>query len=277
MIRIRILGSAAGGGLPQWNCACANCRDARAGRIPRATQSSVALSGNGRDWLLVNASPDLPVQLEAFSPLQPTADSPRNSPIAAVCLTSADIDHALGLVLMRQESSLAVYASPAIRDELSWIDNLLARFCQIDWREPPREFAPIMADVDLRAIPCVPSLAYVIRDAITHKQALIAPALRDLTDELRHALQTAHVILFDGTFWSEDELKSFRAGARTSREMGHIPVEESLSLLRSAPAPHKIYMHINNTNPMLQPQSKERRQVEAAGVIVGYDGLELQL
>lgn len=277
MIQIRILGSAAGGGLPQWNCACPNCRDARTGKIPARTQSSVAISGDGEEWLLVNASPDLLAQIECFPPLQPRSLPLRNSPIAAICLSNADIDHTLGLALLRQRESLVVYATPAIRDELRWIDNLLARFCRIDWREPSPEFARIIPDIDFRSVADAAGAAYVVRDATTQKQALIAPAVRDFTDELREAMQHAEAILFDGTFWSDDELKPFRANARTAREMGHIPVQESLPLLEGAPAAHKMYVHINNTNPILQSSSRERKTVERAGIAVATDGLELKL
>jgi pyrroloquinoline quinone biosynthesis protein B len=277
LIQIRILGSAAGGGLPQWNCACANCRDARARKIPTRTQSSVAISGDGEEWLLVNASPDLPAQIESFPPLQPRLHPPRNSPIAAVCLSNADIDHALGLTLMRQRESLVVYATAAIREELRWIDNLLARFCRLDWREPSSEFARAMQDVDLRSVADGAGVAYVVRDAVTQNQALIAPTVRDFTDDLRNAMQAADAILFDGTFWSDDELKPFLPNARTAREMGHIPVQESLPALERAPAAHKIYVHINNTNPILQSISRERKAVERAGIVVASDGVDLNI
>ncbi|MFN2542694.1 MAG: pyrroloquinoline quinone biosynthesis protein PqqB [Chthoniobacterales bacterium] len=277
MIRIRILGSAAGGGLPQWNCACLNCRAARAGKISARTQSSIALSGDGHEWLLINASPDLPAQIEAFAPLQPRATPPRNSPIVGACLTNPDIDHVLGLVSMRQSESLVVYATPPVRHELRWIDNLLARFCQIDWREPRSEWTRCLSDVDLHVIDLGSSVAWVIRNAATNKQALIAPAVGDFTDELRDAMQQADAILFDGTFWSDDELKTFRANARTSREMGHIPVQASVSELQCTPAAHKIYVHINNTNPILLAESLERKAVGRAGIGVAHDGLELKL
>jgi pyrroloquinoline quinone biosynthesis protein B len=225
----------------------------------------------------MNTSPDLPAQIESFPPLQPRVHPARNSPIAAICLSNADIDHALGLALLRERESLVVYATPAIRDELRWIDNLLVRFCRIDWREPSSEFARAIPNVDLRIVAGSADAAYVVRDATTQKQALIAPAVRNFTDELGEAMQHAEAILFDGTFWSDDELKPFRANARTAREMGHIPVQETLPLLEAAPAAHKIYVHINNTNPILQSSAPERKAVERAGIVVATDGVELNI
>ena len=178
---------------------------------------------------------------------------------------------------MRQRESLAVYAPRAVRDQLRWIDNLLARFCKLSWHEPSSQFTRVLEDVDLRIVDLGASAAYVFRDGATNKQALIAPAVREFTDELHAAMEQADAIFFDGTFWSDNELQPFRADARTSRAMGHLPVQESLALLPNAPAPHKIYVHINNTNPILQPESPEQQAVERAGLAVGCDGLEVKL
>jgi len=274
LIRIHILGAAAGGGLPQWNCSCRNCSDARGGTIRRITQSCVAISGNDRDWLLINASPDLPVQLEAFPALLPARDSPRNSPIRAIGLTNADIDHTLGLISMRQsEQPPFVYATAETRNELSWMNTLLAPFSGINWREPPQEFGALQVDL----VGVGGSVAWVFRHRQSHATAVIAPAVLEISCELSEAMEAAEAILFDGTFWSEDELKWFRASARSAREMGHLPIQKSLPVLAALPARRKIYTHINNTNPILQPDSWQRKEVEAAGVLVGYDGLEFQL
>lgn len=269
---LRVLGSAAGGGLPQWNCACANCVAARAGKIPSQTQSSVAFCGQDRQWWLINASPDLARQIEATPELQPSPDSPRNSPIAGVFLTNADVDHALGLLLLRQrETPLIVYATEQTRAALDWIDNVIARFCGIDWRN-------VGDAISVSAIELSNSTAFQLRDERSGAAALVAPAVGELTNELREAMQKSDVIFFDGTFWSENELRAFRPGTRTAREMHHLSISDgSLELLRNSPARRKIYIHINNTNPILMPGSPERRQVEEAGVEIGYDGLEIVL
>jgi pyrroloquinoline quinone biosynthesis protein B len=277
-IRVRLLGTAAGGGLPQWNCSCTNCCDARAKKIPSLTQSCIGITGNGREWLLINASPDLPHQIETIAATSQPSKSLRHSFIAAVCLTNADIDHALGLILMRQQDDpLTIYASASTRTELHWVDNLLAPFRLTDWREPPHEFCRIIQNVDLRIVNLGSSVACCVRNPASKKQALIAPAVRELTDELHEVIQNADAIVFDGTFWTNYELKPFRDHARSAREMGHIPVEESLSVLQRAPAACKIYTHINNTNPMLQPGSAENLQSRAAGIAIGQDGFEFQL
>lgn len=273
---LRVLGSAAGGGLPQWNCACANCVAARAGKIPPQTQSSIAFCGQDRQWFLINASPDLARQIEATSELQPSPDSPRNSPIAGVFLTNADVDHALGLLLLRQrETPLSVYATEQTRVALEWIDIVLNRFGGIDWQQ----IANVPSPGDLvRAIQLSKSTAFQFRNESSRATALVAPAVGEMTNELDEAIKSSDVIFFDGTFWSDDELGAVRPGARTAREMNHLPISDgSLELLRKSPARRKIYIHINNTNPILMPGSTERTQVEEAGIEIGYDGLEIVL
>jgi pyrroloquinoline quinone biosynthesis protein B len=274
LIRVCVLGAAAGGGLPQWNCACSNCRDSRTGKISPTTQSSIALSSDGEEWLLVNASPDLPRQIDAFPPLQPSGGSSRNSPITGICLTNADIDHTLGLALLRQqEKPVVVYATSQIRNQLHWIDNLLGNFCKVDWRLPSAQ----TGNLESRVVDLGRSIAWLFKDQSTNKTILLAPAVHEISCELTEAMRRADAILFDGTFWSDDELKPFRANARSAREMGHVPVRESLPVLRKNAAKRKIYIHINNTNPILQPNSEERRQIERSGVMVGYDGLQFEL
>jgi pyrroloquinoline quinone biosynthesis protein B len=282
LIRIHILGSAAGGGLPQWNCACANCAAARAGKIAPQTQSSIAISSESEDkrqWFLINASPDLPRQIENMLELQPHRDSPRNSPIGAVFLTNADIDHALGLLLLRQdEAPLVVYATNETRTALAWIDGVLARFRGIEWRKISADFQSLSGRLGFRAIPLPGSVAYQFRDDSSGATALFAPIVGELTEQLRNAVDASAVILFDGTFWTDGELATVRPGARTSREMNHLPISDgSLDFLRQSPARRKIFTHINNTNPILRPGSRERAQVEQAGIAIARDGLEIIL
>jgi pyrroloquinoline quinone biosynthesis protein B len=280
LIRIHILGSAAGGGLPQWNCACPNCAAARTGKITQQTQSSVAISGDSEGfhrWFLINASPDLARQIESMPRLQPRRDSPRNSPIAGVLLTNADIDHALGLLLLReQEVPLIVYATDETRAALGWIDGVLARFGGMEWRKPSTEFQTLSGAVAFRSIELPRSIAFQFRDDSSGTTALLAPSVGELTDELRDAVHKSDVVLFDGTFWSDGELTPVRPGSRSAREMNHLPISDgSLDFLHQSPARRKIYTHINNTNPILMPSSRERAHVKQSGIEIARDGLEI--
>jgi pyrroloquinoline quinone biosynthesis protein B len=282
LIRIHILGSAAGGGLPQWNCACANCVTARAGKIAPQTQSSIAISGDPKSFrgcFLINASPDLPRQIESMPKLHPGRDSPRNTPIAGVLLTNADIDHALGLLLLReQQRPLVVYAADETRSALRWIDSVLARFSGIEWRTITAEFQSLSGSIGFRAIELPRSVAFQFRDDTSGATALFAPSVGELTEELRDAVHASDVVLFDGTFWSDKELAAVRPGARSAPEMNHLPISNgSLDFLRQSPARRKIYTHINNTNPILMPGTRERAQVEQAGIEIARDGLEIVL
>jgi pyrroloquinoline quinone biosynthesis protein B len=282
LIRIHILGCAAGGGLPQWNCTCANCIAARSGKIAPQTQSSIAISGDAESfqrWFLINASPDLTWQIESTPQLKPRRDSPRNTPIAGVLLTNADIDHALGLLLLRQqETPLIVYAAEEMRKALAWIDRVLSRFCGIEWRKISADFQSLSGGLAFRAIELPGSVAFQFRDDTSGATALFAPNVGELTEELRNAVYASGVVLFDGTFWTDGELGVVRPGARTAREMNHLPISDgSLDLLRQSPARRKIYTHINNTNPILMPGTPERAQVELAGIEIALDGLEIIL
>jgi pyrroloquinoline quinone biosynthesis protein B len=282
LICIHILGSAAGGGLPQWNCACANCVAARTAKIAPQTQSSIAISGDAEKfpgWFLINASPDLARQIESMPRLQPHRESLRNTPIAGVLLTNPDIDHALGLLLLRQqEPPPVVYAADETRTALEWIDSVLERFSGIEWRKITAEFQSLSGSIGFRTIELPGSVAFQFRDDTSGATALFAPSVGELTDELREAVHTSDVVLFDGTFWSDDELAAVRPGARSAREMNHLPIRDgSLDFLRQSPARRKIYTHINNTNPILMPGTRERARVEQAGIEIARDGLEIVL
>jgi len=282
LIRIQILGSAAGGGLPQWNCACVNCVAARAGKIAPQTQSSIAIgvdSQKFQSWWLINASPDLPRQIESATQLQPRGNNSRNTPIAGVFLTNADIDHALGVLLLRQqEKPLVVYATDETRTALAWLDRALARFCGIEWRTVIPKFQSFDSTLAFRAIELPESIAFQFRDDTSGRTALFAPSVGSLTEQLRDAVHTSDLVMFDGTFWSNEELGRVRPGARSAREMNHLPINDgSFDVLRQSPARRKFYIHINNTNPILMPGSRERVQVEQAGIEVARDGLEIVL
>jgi pyrroloquinoline quinone biosynthesis protein B len=282
LIRIQILGSAAGGGLPQWNCACVNCLAAREGKIDPQTQSSVAISarsGEVQSWWLINASPDLPRQIENTTRLQPRHKRSRNTPIAGVLLTNADIDHALGVLLLRQqEKPLVVYATAETQAALAWLDRSLERFCGIQWRTVTPEFQSLDIAMAFRAIELSGSVAFQFRDDTSGRTALFAPSVGSLTEQLRDAVHTSDLVMFDGTFWSNEELGRVRPGARSAREMNHIPINDgSFDVLRQSRARRKIYIHVNNTNPIFMSGSYERARIEQAGIEVAHDGMEIVL
>jgi pyrroloquinoline quinone biosynthesis protein B len=289
--------------LPQWNCACPNCREARLGRIPARTQSSVAVGDEHGSWFLINASPDLRSQIEAFPDLQPGPQSLRNSPIAGVLLTNADLDHVLGLFSLREGERLNIWATSAVRDILArrlGLDVILDSFSGAAWHEPATaKFSPLGASEGgkgsllYRAI-VLPgasppfakglsrdgthSVAYQFMDSRTGERLLVAPDVSAVNAELREAVGESGAVLFDGTFWSRDELRRVKSTAPKADEMGHVTIkDDSLDLLGKIGARQKIYIHINNTNPVLARQSPERAAVESAGIVVGYDGLEFDL
>jgi len=246
--------------------------------------------------VLINAGPDFLSQVD-FLP-RPSVGGARCSPVAAVLLTNADLDHVLGLISMREGAALRIYATEAVRQTLSKafaIDSLLRSFTDLQWHDvqPGASFfinAESQRSIEVRAI-FLPagaplfdrtndaeighSIAYEFRDLINGKRLLVAPDVGEITPELHEALCRADAVLFDGTFWTDDELQRIKPGARTSRAMGHVPIADgSLDLLRSLKATHKSYFHINNTNPILNPASRERSLVESAGIRVEEDGAE---
>lgn len=177
---------------------------------------------------------------------------------------------------MRQrELPLPVFAARAVREKLAWLDKLITNFRQLEWLNQPGRFFFIGEGIELRAIALSTSSAFEIRTR-DHRM-LIAPAVPEISSELSEAIEAAETIIFDGTFWSNRELQAIRPRAKTAVEMGHLPVEDSLPVLSQARAGRKIYTHINNTNPILTPDSWERRAIKSAGIIIGYDGLEFEL
>lgn len=211
--------------------------------------------------------------------LQPRRGSLRNTPIAGILLTNADIDHALGLLHLRQqEMPLVVYAADQTRTALAWIDSILTRFCGIEWRKISDDFQSLRGGLAFRAIELPRSVAFQFRDETSGRLALVAPTVGEVTRELSDASDQSEVVIFDGTFWSDGELRLVRPGARTARDMNHLPLgDASLDLLQKSPARRKIFTHINNTNPILMLGTRERAQVEQAGIEIARDGLEIIL
>src|SRR3989442_1592824 len=269
-MRVIILGSAAGGGVPQWNCGCRNCTEARHTNRSR-TQSSVAVSADGERWILLNASPDLRTQLAAHRPLWPPSGS-RATPVRAVVLTDGEIDHTLGLLLLRESADrLPVYAPAGVTALLGdeWpLYRVLSAYSGV---EPRARAAPTQAfDVGLR-----------LTDEQTGGTLAYVPTAGAMDDAVRRVAGGADLLFFDGTFWSDTELATARGGADapTAREMGHLPIGGpggSLELLPQLDAKRVVLVHVNNTNPILC-SSAERARVEAAGIVVGDDAMEVEL
>lgn len=293
---LRVLGSAAGGGSPQWNCGCPVCGAVRRGEAPARTQSSVAVSADGRRWFLINASPDVRAQIEAFPALQ--AQVQRATPIEAVLLTDAELDHTLGLLLLREARALRLYATPAMHKILSdgsGIVRTLERYCQVEWRTvTPGADVPLTDGLSYRAFD-VPTtkrdrfgsgtdqgrvVGYRLTDERTGGSVVYLPGVQALTPELRAEIEGCSCLLIDGTCWSDDELVALGLAAKTSRSMGHLPIdgpEGSIAQLAGLTVGRTIYVHMNNTNPILLEDAPERRIVEDSGMEVAMDGLEVQV
>jgi pyrroloquinoline quinone biosynthesis protein B len=284
-VRVRVLGSAAGGGFPQWNCHCRTCEAARAGvRARPRTQSSLAICSDDGPWFLVNASPDLRQQLETLDTRR--IDGVRAAPIAGVLLTDAEIDHTAGLLLLRESTSpLRVFGDAAIERALSeTLLRMLERFCGVEWQtlesgrarrldEPGPVVEPFPAGSDR-------STGFVIRDHATGGVVTYVPGLARLDDAVLSRFAASDLLLVDGTFWRDDELPSLGISDRSARDMGHTALSGpggTLEVLAGLERPRKVLVHINNTNPILLEDSPEREEVVRAGVEVAYDGLEVEL
>ena len=292
---LRVLGSAAGGGSPQWNCACPVCTAVRAGGAPARTQSSVAVSADRRAWFLINASPDVHMQIEAAR-LHPRED--RTTPVAAVLLTDAELDHTLGLLLLREARGVTLYATSAAHKILhdgSGVLRTLERYCPVEWRPvAPGTELPLADGLTCRAFD-VPTtkrdrfgvgaqqgrvVGYRLTDARTGGTLVYLPGVQALTPALQEGIAGCDCLLIDGTCWRDDELVRLGLAGKTSREMGHLPLhgpDGSLAQLPSLGVRRTIFVHMNNTNPILLPDAPERRLVEDSGMEVAMDGLEVEV
>ena len=305
---IRILGSAAGGGFPQWNCACVNCHGVREGLIhasPR-TQESVCLSADDGDWYLINASPDVRSQIESFGPLQPRGS--RTTPIQAIFLTNGDLDHCLGLLSLRENHRLVVYATESVRRGFikgNVLYRTLQRFAdQVTWRTLKLGVEETVLRADRRPSGLTVKAIAVPGKTPIHLEGLVSPgepevnvglrfrqytngralaylsAVGRITPSVFEGLEGADSVMFDGTFWSSDELSAPGFLQKSAEDLAHWPVggpEGSLARLSNITAPRRLFIHINNTNPMLREDSPERTIVEAAGWEVAWDGMEIRL
>jgi pyrroloquinoline quinone biosynthesis protein B len=307
---VRVLGSAAGGGFPQWNCSCHNCSRLRSGSFAGTarSQTQLAISADASAWFLVNASPDLRYQIEAFAPLHPATSSLRHSPIHGILLTSAELDASLGLLLLRESQPTAVYATSGVKKLLTE-DNaifgvLRRQNDQVQWHAviPGRSFPLISMQGEATGISCTPistggafpSFVTAERAAqldeadavlglfLEHdgKQIAFFPGAAHISPEWLARMEECDAVFLDGTFWSDDELIRIQGSGKTARQMGHLHVGGpggTLELFAALKRPRKILIHINNTNPILDESSPEHQRMLAQSWELAFDGMELEV
>ncbi|MDR5905273.1 pyrroloquinoline quinone biosynthesis protein PqqB [Franzmannia qiaohouensis] len=309
-MQILVLGAAAGGGFPQWNCNCRLCRGVRDGSIeatPR-TQSSIAISSDGEHWLLCNASPDIRAQLAANPELHPKR-IPRDSGISGVVLMDAQIDHATGLLSLREGCPFEVWCTPNVHQDLStgfplfrmlehWQGGLEWQRIGIDDGHWEAEFkVPACPGLTFTAValtsnapPYSPrrgaptpgdNIGLMVEDASRGTRLFYAPGLGELDERTRGYLQQADCIMVDGTLWQDDELIQAGVGRATGRDMGHLALSGEHGLLSEFEAlpdsTRRVLIHINNTNPILDERSEQRAELTARGIEVAFDGMRLEV
>lgn len=305
-MKIHVLGSAAGGGFPQWNCNCPNCAGYRQGskRVRARTQSSITVSADGDNWVLFNASPDILQQIREFPTLQP-ARALRDTAIRAIFLIDAQIDHTTGLYMLREHrQSHELWCHALVREDLmsgNPLLKVLEHYCGVNWHDVPLlgdGFA--MAGVPglhFTALPLVSNappysphrdrpqpgdnVGVTITDTATGKRLFYAPGLGQMEPPVWAAMQAADCVLVDGTLWTDNEMIALGASKKTSRAMGHLPQSGPggmLEWLDQLPAStRKVLIHINNTNPILDEDSAQRQELTRRGVEVSHDGMEIVL
>jgi pyrroloquinoline quinone biosynthesis protein B len=321
-VRVKVLGSAAGGGFPQWNCACRNCKGIRERTLNASVRSQcqIAVSSNDADWFLLNASPDLRAQIENTPELHPRTcgrmteisaapSISRHSPVAGTVLTGGDLDQVLGLLLLRELEPIRIYATGCVRRLLTEHNIFFHMLSREPWQSVWADIVPgqsfrLTTSESSSYLLCEPvSLsgsfpAYVHGNGTAHlsaKEAILGlllesspgggrlayfPTVHEVEERLLELFDSCDLLLFDGTFWSDHELVRVQRGVRTATEMGHVPIsgpDGSLNRLAKLRRPHKIFVHINNTNPILDKDSLEHRQVADAGWEVAEDGWEFRL
>ncbi|TCK38603.1 pyrroloquinoline quinone biosynthesis protein B [Paraburkholderia sp. BL8N3] len=306
-MKIKVLGSSAGGGFPQWNCNCRNCDGVRRGTLkatPR-TQSSIAVSDNGTDWLLVNASPDILAQIAATPELQP-ARRARDSGIAAVLTMDAQIDHVTGLLMLRErDTPLPLHVTDSVWQDLSTgfpVTSILSHYCGIERHRIALDgnalTVPALPRVRIDALPLASkappysphreapergdNIGLVFTDASSGKRAFYAPGLGAIEPHVYEAMSDADLILVDGTLWTDDEMIRLGLSKKTGADMGHLAQTGAggmIEVLDSIDRPNvrKVLIHINNTNPILVEDGPERRMLAEHGIEVASDGMAFEL
>ena len=303
-MKIRVLGSGAGGGFPQWNCNCHNCHRIRRGEMKGAprTQSSIAVSTDNKNWLLFNTSPDIRAQLEAFPAMQPQ-NGIRDTGIKAIILMDSQIDHTTGLLMLREGKPLDIYCSEMVKQDLTSgfpLFTMLKDYCTVNHHAIPVDGSsfeiPAIADLRFytqalksKAPPYSPhrhdphegdNIGVIIEQISTGKKVFYSPGLGEIEPHVMDALQNVDCLLVDGTFWTDDEMVSQNISHKRAREIGHLPQSGAggmIEVLNNVSKARKILIHINNTNPILDNDSPERKILDDAGIEVAYDGLEIDL
>lgn len=306
-MRILVLGSAAGGGFPQWNCNCSGCRAARDGKAIRRTQSSLAVTSDGKSWFLLNASPDLRQQIGTYACFHPRSGA-RDSPIAGAVITSGDVDHVAGLLNLRESQKLSLFATGRVLAALR--ANSIFGVLNGDYvvrRELPLEQPTELCDASGRAtglqitafavpgkvalylenLAAGPGFGTEAGDIVglevragAAKRFFYIPGCANMTPELGRRLRGAPLVFFDGTLWRDDEMIAAGMGTKTGQRMGHMSMagaEGSIAAFAGAGVGRKIFIHINNTNPVLLEDSPERDAATAAGWEIAHDGMEIDL
>lgn len=305
MLRVVVLGAAAGGGVPQWNCGCPVCIAARQHPQLQSTQASLAISADNEHWFLINASPDLRQQLTATPQLHPKSGHPRHSPIAGVVLTNGEVDAVAGLLSMREGSPFTVYAHPRVLAILksNSIFNVLGESVQREAIEIDKTFEPKLRDGTGSGMEILPfavpgkgawylegtaegddaegdTLGLRITDKATGKHFFFIAACARVTPELGARIKGAPLVFFDGTVWRDNELIAAGLGAKTGQRMGHISMsgdDGAIASLARLGITQKVFLHINNSNHALLPGSAERKTIEEAGWQIPADGMEVIL
>ena len=305
-MKVHVLGSAAGGGFPQWNCNCPNCHAWRNGsqRFKARTQSSITVSGDSQNWVLFNASPDILQQIRSFPALQP-ARALRDTAIRAVFLMDAQIDHTTGLYMLREHKQPhELWCHALVRDDLmsgNPLFKVLGHYCGINWHDVPLQAEgfemPGIPGLHFTALPLISNappysphrdrpqpgdnVGVTILEPATGKKIFYAPGLGQMEPHVWAAMQAADCVLVDGTLWTDDEMITLGASKKTSRAMGHMPQTGPggmLEWLDQLPAStRKVLIHINNTNPILDEEGAERQELTRRGIEVAYDGMEIDL
>lgn len=301
---LKVLGTAAGGGVPQWNCACTECSGARRNPQRRRRHASLAVEASEGCWYLVNATPDIADQVESCVDLHPGSGT-RRTPLAGVVLTDAEFDHTLGIPRLREAERLDVLATEAVRtavrDKQS-LGALLAPYTELTWRELPVNSRPeplaARSTVHVSAIPVSakrPRYAVADRgdvgdgghwvtalrlaDRSTGRSAIYAPALGAWPKALEEALEEADCVILDGTFWDDNEPRQQGISPHTATAMGHLPIDgpHGTALRIASLRARRMYTHVNNSNPLVDPAAAEHKVLARLGIEVAADGMEIVL
>ncbi|MEV0384909.1 MBL fold metallo-hydrolase [Nonomuraea sp. NPDC050643] len=275
-MRLQVLGTAAGGGVPQWNCACPGCSGARDHPGRRRRHASLAVQAADGCYV-VNATPDIADQIEACAWLRP-GPGPRQSPLKGVILTDAELDHTIGLLRLREADRLEVRSTPVVRQALRPFADILRPYLQITWADA--DTIPISGKRPRYAeLPAPPdSTGWVSASRLTDGAATLiyAPAMGVWPDELDEAFATADCVIVDGTFWDDDEPRRTGISAKTATQMGHLPITATMERLSRLPG-RRLYTHFNNTNPLLDPSADQHKTLAELGVELAAEGMVIDL